>query len=105
MLIKNYDGVLVNGSMGRIVRFIDIQSYYKSIQDADRKPETSVEQGDSKEDPSKGSKVRWPVVDFLVPTGRIEIMVTPERWAVQLPNGEVQASRIQVCGSFFHIPP
>lgn len=105
MLIKNYDGTLVNGSIGKIARFVDPRSYSKNTADDDKggenKAELSVETGDSMGESSVATAQRWPVVEFVVPAGRIEVMITPETWRVELPNGEIQASRIQVRDSIF----
>lgn len=102
MLIKNCDETLVNGSMGRVVRFVDPQKYKDEVLDdaqfTNEKESKPVSKGAS----AKGSSARvdvqkWPVVEFVVPGGKREVMVMPETWKVELPNGEVQASRTQVC--------
>jgi ATP-dependent DNA helicase PIF1 len=92
MLIKNFDETLVNGSTGQILDFVDPATYGATEEDVT---------GKSKEQ-KKGSVVKssgqlYPLVEFLTPGGgRRQMIVTPEAWKVELPNGEVQASRIQL---------
>lgn len=89
MLIKNLDETLVNGSMGRVVRFID---------PAQAKDESILPPGEDgeKKKPKKTGQL-WPVVAFNIPGGYIkEVMMIPESFKVELPNGEVQVSRTQV---------
>lgn len=103
MLIKNVDETLVNGSMGRIVRFVDPQKYKDEVLD-----DAAFTNAKDNKPASKGAPVKaaaskvdvqmWPVVEFTVPGGKREVMVMPETWKVELPNGEVQASRQQVSG-------
>lgn len=88
MLIKNMDETLVNGSMGKILRFADPNHYAAEI--AGELPK------DGKKLPAAAGGVSWPVVEFLVPGGRREVIIQPEAWKVELPNGEVQCSRTQV---------
>lgn len=101
MLIKNVDETLVNGSMGRIVRFVDPQKYKDEVlEDAaftnDKEGKPASKGGPAKSSSSKVDVQMWPVVEFTVPGGKREVMVMPETWKVELPNGEVQASRQQV---------
>ncbi len=97
MLIKNVDETLVNGSMGIVVAFEAPLTFAKD-------PDIS-----SPEEVSTGSRVvkalsldeakkKRPVVNFTVPGGLIrQVMLEPETWKVELPSGEIQASRTQVC--------
>ena len=39
---------------------------------------------------------RYPVVEFITPHGTREMLVMPDTFKVELPNGEIQASRTQV---------
>ena len=93
MLIKNIDETLVNGSMGIVVAF--------------NEPYDGNFGGESQEKTSKvgvvkalaldESRRKRPVVDFNVPGGGIrQVMLEPETWKIELPNGEAQASRTQV---------
>ena len=134
MLIKNVDETLVNGSMGIVVGFGEPgedpraelsrdrarnESVYK-LQErryADIPP--SVLEGDpqmvgivkglplneaSSDEARRNSK--RPVVDFTVPGGGIRhVMLEPEVWKVELPSGEIQASRTQVTQQvLYHLP-
>lgn len=99
MLIKNMDDTLVNGSMGRIVRFVDPAQYASE-------PEVDVPK-DSKKPASTTipGKMRWPVVEFTIPGSHghtREVMIQSETWKVELPNGDVQVSRTQVSSSILY---
>ena len=92
MLIKNMDDTLVNGSIGKVVRFADVEV------ESDLALEKSNEMKKlGKEPPKKPSGKIYPVVEFLQPGGyKRVVMVLPESWKVELPSGEVQVSRTQV---------
>ncbi|KAM6497101.1 hypothetical protein JOM56_007574 [Amanita muscaria] len=95
MLIKNVDDTLVNGSMGRIVRFVD-QATYSKEQGQDV---TMLGGNSSTKKPAStvGGATRYPLVEFLLPNGSMRpCLVMPEVWKVELPDGEVQVSRTQV---------
>lgn len=100
MLIKNYDEMLVNGSIGRVDRFVLPGDY-----GTERDPgfNNGVKTVDTSEkDPKKPPAmtavggVQYPVVHFSVDGGLREMLVTPDAFKVELPSGEVQASRTQV---------
>ncbi|KAI0091658.1 hypothetical protein BDY19DRAFT_638613 [Irpex rosettiformis] len=101
MLIKNMDEMLVNGSMGTVVEFIEPAQYLTNPED----PYTSnpVKPPSKAEGNAKGSKgsasveQKWPVVEFLNP--KRKVLITPESFKTELPSGEVQVSRTQVSGS------
>jgi ATP-dependent DNA helicase PIF1 len=118
MLIKNIDETLVNGSMGIVVAFQDPTEDHRVESSRDR---TRNENGYKLQDrryadippsSSEGSsqnvgvvralsideaRKKRPVVDFNVPGGGIRhVMLEPETWKVELPNGDIQASRKQV---------
>lgn len=108
MLIKNMDETLVNGSMGKVVRFQD-QGAFREDTPAGEMVEVNgggigAGAGGAATKKKPGSTgVVWPIVSFVVPgshTAR-EVMIQPESFKVELPNGEVQVSRIQV--GFSHI--
>lgn len=114
MLIKNVDETLVNGSMGRIVRFVD-HTVYGTGDDAEHTGEQGVVGaaamttgvGVGKGKATKGDGKKYPVVEFILPhAGTRRMLVMPDVWKVELPSGEVQVSRAQVCMtlSFLHIP-
>ena len=104
MLIKNVDETLVNGSMGRVVRFVD-HTLYGTVDDAESMGEQGVVGaavaitgvGVGKGKGTKGDGKLYPVVEFILPhAGTRRMLVMPEVWKVELPSGEVQVSRTQV---------
>lgn len=92
MLIKNMDESLVNGSMGKVLRFVNptlYQTDYDTV-DANGRPKTE------KRKPSTNDML-VPLVEFSLPNRlKREVLVAPENWKVELPSGEVQVSRTQV---------
>jgi len=111
MLIKNVDESLVNGSMGRVLRFVDPAIYGT---EADHELMAGERGGvlgasstagagsaSSKKSASIGNNKGYPVVEFILPNGsKRRMLVMPELWKVELPSGEVQVSRLQVCCPF-----
>lgn len=92
MLIKNMDENLVNGSMGRVMRFTDSESFALEMGSS-----TASSGPPISKKAAAGTPPLYPVVEFLLPHGKMkEILVTPEAFKVELPTGEVQASRMQV---------
>jgi|SRR5712671_2667546 len=121
MLIKNIDETLVNGSMGIIEAFEEPRVYGEDpgaefSRDRGRNenayklqerrhadvPPSELEEGPPKAGVVKAltideSRKKRPVVDFNIPSGGTRrVMLEPEIWKVELPNGEIQASRTQV---------
>lgn len=103
MLIKNMDDMLVNGSMGRVKRFVD-QAAYGTPDDKEGLGNTAGVVGGglggaggmSKKGAGLDTKL-YPVVEFSLPHGgKRDVLVLPETWKVELPNGEVQVSRLQL---------
>lgn len=137
MLIKNIDETLVNGSLGRVVGFMNDRTFElltsegslddyingKSEEDTQLMGETTALSrrnarlkaqlaAQAAADTSK----KWPLVQFVIPDGMPlppahlviisnselrsgttrQLLVQPEQWKVELPNGEVQASRSQI---------
>ena len=93
MLIKNLDDTLVNGTMGKILRFVDPNN---PLEDEDG---VLGKQGKdaAKAPASVGPRQLLPVVEWLQPGGaRRTAIVQPDNWKVELPSGEVQVSRTQV---------
>lgn len=110
MLIKNMEDSLVNGSVGRVVAFMDEATfdYYRTNEDDFT--------GDGKEGSDEESNARkkiralahgkelgvstgrkWPLVCFVQPDGtERHLLCQPESWKIELPNGEIQAQRTQV---------
>lgn len=116
MLIKNMDDGLVNGSLGKVIAFMD----QRTFEIYDRNPELfhegappdSLDEVDeetrsrfssikatfsSKKDSSAIAGKQLPLVQFSLPDGTFrEILMEPEDWKVELPSGEVQAQRSQL---------
>jgi ATP-dependent DNA helicase PIF1 len=92
MLIKNMDDTLVNGSIGKVLRFADVEEEGELALE-----KTNEMKKLGKEPPKKPSGKIYPVVEFLQPGGyKRTVMILPESWKVELPSGEVQVSRTQV---------
>ena len=115
MLIKNMEDTLVNGSVGRVVAFMDEATfdYYRTNEDdfIGDGNESSDSEGNIRKRfkaPAVGNKAtgkdmgvstgrRWPLVCFVQPDGtERHLLCQPETWKIELPNGEVQAQRTQV---------
>jgi ATP-dependent DNA helicase PIF1 len=111
MLVKNFDQNLVNGSLGKVVRFSDTEMYNYSQEHAEEFDAAYREQPDDANFRKMREKIHaavykngtssrgrlLPVVGFQLPDGTIrEIIVQPEEWKSELPNGEVQAKRSQI---------
>jgi ATP-dependent DNA helicase PIF1 len=118
MLIKNVDEMLVNGSMGKISRFIDPAIYgtpddpeFAGAAFAGRAPSPpaggsaakkngtapTAAGGAAKKNTAAVGGKRYPVVEFDLPNGiKRRMLVMPETWTVELPSGEIQVSRTQV---------
>jgi ATP-dependent DNA helicase PIF1 len=95
MLIKNIDETLVNGSMGIVTAFEELFVHDKNF--GGELKEAIPKVGVAKALERDESRRKGPVVDFKVPGGGIrQVLLEPETWKVELPNGEVQASRMQV---------
>lgn len=109
MLIKNLDETLVNGSLGTVIRFMTQTLFEISGPDEGY---ASDGEGDAKskkrmralanalsmeKSSSGGDRTEYPLVRFHAVDGteRVLLMV-PEDWKVELPNGDVQAERKQL---------
>ena len=111
MLIKNIDDTLVNGSLGKVVRFMDEKTfdYYHENEDEFEAAE-SMDLRDEAMDRSRkklksminkeligSTSQKWPLVRFAIADGTSrELLCQNESWKIELPNGEVQASRLQI---------
>lgn len=109
MLIKNLDESLVNGSLGKVVGFMD-EKEFEIFQRNETDYETYEATGPDHEqllqlrklkakdsDSGRGGGLKLPYVRFTNTDGTSRnILVQPETWKIELPNGEVQASRTQV---------
>ena len=120
MLIKNIDDYLVNGCIGRVIHFMDEKMFdiYNDDEDADDDDEKyfetleTMDMGVNDEQMSESRKKlkammnkdlvgdtarKWPLVRFNLADGTSRVMLCQrEVWRIELPNGEVQASRTQV---------
>lgn len=105
MLIKNVDETLVNGSVGKVIGFYD-QSMWAKVQmgmtilEAEqelKEEEKKAAAAKKKAVTSSAGQPQYPAVRFVVPGGTYrDVLVVSETWKVELPSGEVQASRSQV---------
>lgn len=110
MLIKNMEDTLVNGSIGRVVAFMDETTFdcYKDndgvyVVEGDNNEEEAALRARKKLKPlahNQGGVTatrKWPLVSFVQPDGtERHLLCQPESWKIELPNGEVQAQRQQV---------
>ncbi|OJD27782.1 hypothetical protein ACJ73_00830 [Blastomyces percursus] len=108
MLIKNMDESLVNGSLGKVVAFMDEAKFdYYCKRDsnfdgglANVDPnEQTIKKLKSYENTTGSVSTRgiWPVVCFIQPDGtERHLLCQPETWKIELPNGEVRAQRTQI---------
>ena len=102
MLIKNMDELNVNGSMGTVVEFVDPKDFvtnpdpYTVTSNPGSKPSSKV--GGKETKSNAALAIKYPVVEFPNPKRRI--LIQPETWKVELPDGEVQVSRTQVCARY-----
>ncbi|KAJ5677739.1 ATP-dependent DNA helicase PIF1 [Penicillium maclennaniae] len=110
MLIKNMEDSLVNGSIGRVVAFMDESTfdYYRDNEgdfagDGNPEDDEGLSRAKKKLKPMAhkegGVTVtrKWPLVCFVQPDGtERHLLCQPEAWKIELPNGEVQAQRQQV---------
>ncbi|QIW94939.1 hypothetical protein AMS68_000457 [Peltaster fructicola] len=110
MLIKNIDENLVNGSIGNVIAFMDDEQFDKfslNEEDFDQQADGTLASQAMQE--SKEEKARrrlndnltvsrkFPLVRFIIADGTSrDMLCQPEVWKVELPSGEVQASRSQV---------
>jgi ATP-dependent DNA helicase PIF1 len=93
MLIKNIDETLVNGSMGIVIAFKDREDSAAEFSQEERLQKPGVIKALQADE----TRRKRPVVDFNIPGGGIrQVMLEPETWKVELPNGDIQASRTQV---------
>lgn len=112
MLIKNVDDGLVNGSLGRIVGFMN-EKTFDLVQDNPEAWNAALKYDEEGEEiPKNYKRIQelarassegkttarlWPLVEFVLPDGTSrQLLVQPEQWKVELPSGEVQACRTQI---------
>jgi ATP-dependent DNA helicase PIF1 len=102
MLVKNMDDTLVNGSLGRVTGFMTEQMFtvYKENEEAFLEggpSETALKTEIAKSAFGLSNNLVYPVVRFAIPDGTTrDLLCKREDWKIELPNGEVQASRSQI---------
>lgn len=104
MLVKNMDDTLVNGSLGKVTGFMTEPqfAYYKENEEA------FLNGNEASSDQAALAKIKeatlglstqqlYPVVRFAIADGTTrDLLCKREDWKIELPNGEVQASRSQI---------
>lgn len=111
MLIKNMEDTLVNGSIGRVVAFMDETAFdvyqtkegnfdgfdgYASDDERLNHARKKLKGMAHKEGGTTVTR-KWPLVNFIQPDGtERHLLCQPETWKIELPNGEVQAQRQQI---------
>ena len=113
MLIKNIDETLVNGSIGKVIAFMDEKMFDIYHEDGNEEDFQAVETLDMNEEDMTESRKKlraminkdgpgdtsrkWPLVRFAIADGTSrDLLCQRESWKIELPNGEVQAFRNQV---------
>ena len=109
MLIKNMDDGLVNGSLGKVIAFMtetNFEIYHRNpdilddgvpseeLDEEDQRARLSILKSKNS-GPNSGREL--PLVQFVAADGTTRaLLVQPEEWKVELPNGEIQAQRSQL---------
>ena len=110
MLIKNTDEMLVNGSIGKVIGFMDEKTYDFFNERGLEEPDDVADRGDdiakfrmqvkgavAGRDLIASTTQKWPLVEFPLGDGTTrQLLCVREPWKVELPSGEVVASRSQV---------
>ena len=111
MLIKNIDETLVNGSVGKVIAFMDEKTFDIYHEDEDEFQAVETMDLDDKQMTASRKKLKqlihkdltgdtsqkWPLVRFTLADGTSrDLLCQRESWKIELPNGEVQASRSQI---------
>lgn len=111
MLIKNIDETLVNGSIGKVIAFMDEKMFdiyhedeeeFQAVETMDINEENMTESRKKlrtmiSKDMAGDTSRKWPLVRFAIADGTSrDLLCQRESWKIELPNGEVQASRLQV---------
>lgn len=114
MLIKNIDENLVNGSLGKVIAFMNEKTFeiYDENPELLDAPGAVEDGGDSNPRADAKSRLKafkmdggligdtareYPLVRFSIADGTSrDLLCQPEEWKIELPNGEVQAQRRQL---------
>jgi len=107
MLIKNMDETLVNGSLGKVIGFMSEATFDSYQQNEDQFDDLQVSKPEDLN--PEQTKLRnsiiaqantaqiYPLVRFAIADGTTrDLLCQREPWKIELPNGEVQASRSQI---------
>lgn len=105
MLIKNMDDTLVNGSLGTVTKFMNEATFALTCGEDGSDGEAASDStrriralaNDLAATGASGDNREYPLVSFHAVDGtQRRILCVPEDWKVELPTGEVQASRKQL---------
>jgi ATP-dependent DNA helicase PIF1 len=102
MLVKNMDDTLVNGSLGKVTGFMTEQMFVIYKEDEEAFLEGGASEKAMKTEMAKSTlglntAQVFPVVRFAIADGTTrDLLCKREDWKIELPNGEVQASRSQI---------
>lgn len=103
MLVKNMDDTLVNGSLGKVIGFMTEPMFaiYKENEEelfnGNGTSEAAMKTEQAKTALGLTTTQVYPLVRFANPDGTTRDLLTKrEDWKIELPNGEVQASRSQI---------
>ena len=111
MLIKNIDETLVNGSVGKVIAFMDEKTFDIYHEDEDEFQAVEKMDMDDEEMTRKRRQLKqlinreggadtsqkWPLIRFQIPDGTSrDLLCQNEIWKIELPSGEIQASRQQI---------
>jgi ATP-dependent DNA helicase PIF1 len=108
MLIKNIDENLVNGSVGKVMCFMDERQFDHYNENEDDYQAMHSDPGDAEASRQKikqfmnsndsGPPGRiWPLIRFKLADGSTrDLLCQQEAWKIELPNGEIQAQRNQI---------
>lgn len=102
MLIKNMDDTLVNGSLGTVEAFMS-ETTFEAMPPDDGSVDAAVKKrisaftNELDKKSTSGDNTKYPLVRFHATDGTSRmLLIVPEDWKVELPTGEVQASRKQI---------
>jgi len=113
MLIKNIDPQLVNGTLGKVLSFMD-EATYATYKDDEETYRTAYREGMSDDEETKAAREKfnlarfknkepgavtryWPMVRFPLPDGTTrDMLCQPEEWKTESQQGEIVAKRVQV---------
>lgn len=103
MLVKNMDDQLVNGSLGKVIGFMTepmftiYKEHEEDLLNGDGASEAAMKTEQMKMGLGLNTAQVYPLVRFANADGTTRDLLTKrEEWKVELPNGEVQASRSQI---------